>query len=290
MIERIDVAEVACWRISTHCNRACRFCLSSSGPSRRHLDHDLPRTISRLKALGFRKLSFTGGEPLTYPYIQEAVYEGHQAGLHLVVTTNGDLLFSSRIPRWFDVLEHIKLSFYGHEPQHDALMGPGHYRQNMRLAKRLNDKGYSVSLNYMLARTSVEPVARFLRDAALTGAYHVVLQTFISTRRGGADNLFALHDVDDAIRQTGLAVDDAPAFPGGVRIHDFRRNDWLIVLDEHGVLSLPSNNRDPDHIMGSLFDTRLVPHGSTSIIDAHDALRSVWHAHRTSGAVVHLAR
>ena len=287
MRERIDVTEVVCWRLTRECNRACRFCLSSSGP---HFTSKVtsPRPIAaRLAQLGFRKISYSGGEPLMVDFLPDLVDYADRLGLAQVVTTNGDLL-SSSIPGWFATLEHVKLSFYGDRALHDALMGQGNFEYLVELAGRLRGHGISVSANFMLSSQSSSSVGEFLDSISGAGLFHVVLQTYISARRRRVDREFGLSDVEVVLDQVRDQVARAPQPPGGVRVHDFRSRDWLIVLDECGALTLPSNTTEPDHILGDVFAPELLPLGGAKAQPSHSVLEHIWGVHSRTPAVVRL--
>ena len=247
--------------------------------------------MDRLAALGVEKISYSGGEPLLYAGLAQLVARGETLGVAQALTTNGDLL-AERVPAWFGLLEHVKLSFYGAREGHDRLMGSGHYDLQVRLARRIPVEGdVSVSANYMLSALSRDGVERFLTDASVAGFYHVVFQTYIPNRRRQVDAAYSLDSHALAIEAVNqVAHGFAGAFPGGIRVHDFSKNDWLIVLDERGQLTLPSNHPvQPDHVLGGIFDTRLTLPASPAL-PAADAVAQVWSVHADTEAVVTLDR
>jgi hypothetical protein len=289
MKPRVDCYRVVCWRLSRRCNRACAFCLSTSGPRFDDPGHDPHRIMRRLVELGVEKISYSGGEPLMYAELPALVDAGEELGVAQSLTTNGDLL-ETVIPSWFGLLEHVKLSFYGSREGHDRLMGAGHYDLQLRLARRIPaEADISVSANYLLSAVSCEQQGQFLLDAARAGFYHVVFQTYIPTRRGRVDTTYMLGSHESAIAAVArTAADFMHDFPGGIRVHDFSQNDWLIVLDEQGRLTLPANHPvQPDHVLGGVFDDLLTlpakaPH------QAADVLARVWSVHAGTDAVVTL--
>ena len=287
MKPRIDCYRVVCWRLSRRCNRACVFCLSTSGPGFDDPDHDPHRIVQRLAELGVEKISYSGGEPLMYADLPALVGEGETRGLAQSLTTNGDLL-ETGIPPWFAMLEHVKLSFYGSRQGHDRLMGAGHYDLQLRLAQQIPaETDVSVSANYMLSATSCDQPDEFLADAARAGVYHVVFQTYIPTRRRRIDATYMLGSHESVIAAvTRTAAQCTQNFPGGIRVHDFSHNDWLIVIDEQGRLTLPANHPvQPDHVLGGVFDD-LLALPAKAPQPAADVMAQVWAVHEGTDAVV----
>ena len=76
---------------SEFCNLACAHCYSSSGPSARgELDPALlRRCLDDARALGYRDLAVSGGEPLLYRGLADLLKQARDLGMHTAVTTNG---------------------------------------------------------------------------------------------------------------------------------------------------------------------------------------------------------
>ncbi|MFG1994445.1 radical SAM protein [Actinoplanes sp. NPDC048988] len=285
MRARIDVSEVVCWRLTLHCNRACVFCLSRSGPRFSHPSFDPMEVPARLADLGVKKISFSGGEPTTFEGLPELVERGDELGLAQALTTNGDSLEGS-IPAWFGRLEHVKLSFYGDSVRHDSFMGQGHYSKQLSLARRLAaEADLSCTANFMLSRLTSAGLKRFLDDATAAGFFSVVIQTYIENRRARIDDMHRLGQTSGVLKAVESSATEYSAFfSGGVRVHDFSQNDWLVVLDDRRRLVLPSNEQTPDHVMGDLFDTVVTTlAGDEKATPA--ALEEVWEKQRYGTAI-----
>src|SRR5271157_5562167 len=79
---------------SRTCNLACAHCYSHSSPV---ADEGVPaaalsRLIDDAAESGYRAVAFSGGEPLVYPGLLEALRRARAVGLSTSVTTNGTLL------------------------------------------------------------------------------------------------------------------------------------------------------------------------------------------------------
>src|SRR2546425_8439403 len=81
------------------CNLRCLHCYSNSAPTERD-EQDVSRlmgAIADAAAQGYRVVSISGGEPLLYSALPSLLAEARRHGLHTTVTTNGLLLYNSRI-------------------------------------------------------------------------------------------------------------------------------------------------------------------------------------------------
>ncbi|MDF5755671.1 radical SAM protein [Spongiactinospora sp. TRM90649] len=277
-----------CWRLSRHCNRACPFCLSTSGPRVEHPEHDPFMIANRLVELGVEKISYSGGEPFEYPLIASLVRHVRVLGMIQLVTTNGDRLLTG-IPEWIGVFEYVKLSFYGSRSSHDRLMGSGNYDQQLSLAKRLiADHGVIVGANYMLSAESLVDVGDFLDDVAVHGFNDVLFQTYIYNRRAHVDSRFGLRDTPQALAELRDTLSGrADRLPGGMKVHDYSRRDWFIVLDDSGRLTLPSSTVDQDFVMGRVTDETLQIAPEVRV-SARTALETIWKRRHDTEAIIDL--
>ena len=108
------------------CNLRCAHCYSDSGPGvERTRDLAIQTILARLgeaHELGLRAIQFIGGEPLSYPYLAEAIRAAVTRGLDVEVFTNATLLDEW----WLDLLERERIrlacSVYSSDPLvHDRI-------------------------------------------------------------------------------------------------------------------------------------------------------------------------
>ena len=104
------------------CNLACPFCHNEGGPHRGKLDIALvTRAIYAARELGFRRIQFTGGEPLMHPKIDEFIGAARRIIEDVGVTTNGTFL-----PKKLDGIVSAGLSRIHISLQAEALCPAGH--------------------------------------------------------------------------------------------------------------------------------------------------------------------
>lgn len=110
---------------SLRCNLSCAHCYSESGPS-------APGTVSveaicqlieDAAQLGYRAVAFSGGEPLIYPGLREALKQARALGLRTSVTTNGTLLEPARLEALQDLVTVLAISIDGPADLHNEIRG-----------------------------------------------------------------------------------------------------------------------------------------------------------------------
>lgn len=278
---------IVCWQVTRKCNRSCEFCVSNSAPQVDHPTRDLHQIMDRLVQLGVDKISYSGGEPLVYPKLESAIRYGSTLRMDQILTTNGDILYRRpNLPEWLRHLQYIKISFYGHERTHDKTMGANHYRSLISLATRLRNSGITVGANYVLSRRSISEFSMFLEEAAQFGIDRVLVLwympagTLIDHAYELKDNTSPLSLMNDKIHAL------SSRYPGGVKIHDYRQNDFFVILDDRDHFILTRRRGKPPFDMGPIGGFSLsLPHYSQSI-KSEEALEEIWSLRFRTDAII----
>lgn len=105
--------ETASFHIVKPCNMKCKFCYATfddqkSGaqmPSRFAKD-----ILSKLRIAGLQKITFAGGEPLLYRYLDEVIMYAKSIGLVTGIITNGSLLTREWLRYMTPCLDWVGLS------------------------------------------------------------------------------------------------------------------------------------------------------------------------------------
>ena len=157
----------AVWELTLSCNLRCRHCGSRAGRKRQDeltLAEAL-RLCDELAALGCRRLTLGGGEPLLrkdWPIIAERLIE---RGVTVGMVTNG-LAWTEQVVATVKAvgLESVAFSIDGLEESHDYLRGsPGLWRRILEHAQRCRKAGLHVSAVTTLYRKNL-PELPELRD------------------------------------------------------------------------------------------------------------------------------
>ena len=80
--------------ITNDCNYTCAYCYNEShpGPDSSMDVSAIKSALTGLRALGLNTVTFSGGEPLLHPALNEAVQYALSLGLHVHLITNGSLM------------------------------------------------------------------------------------------------------------------------------------------------------------------------------------------------------
>lgn len=283
----ISTHRIVCWQLTRRCNRRCVFCTTRSSPSEPHPNRDPFPVLERLNDLGVEKLSYSGGEVLMYPQFERLVRKANNVGFRQILTSNGDILMR-RIPQFLEMMEYVKVSFYGSEQQHDAVMGPGHYRRLLEVCAEMTSHCINVGANYMLSSKSLSSAQCFLQDAASAGVRQVLFLTYMPTGTEVVDGSYSLSSRNggfDPVSFCDEIVAVSRSFRGGVKVHDYSHQDFFLVVNERDDFILPRYNGLPDFVMGSVFTDALhLPNGSS--IPTRRALEAIWRTRLTTPAIL----
>ena len=153
-----------------HCNLSCSYCLTESSPrsERRQLTSEQMLAVAtQARALGFRALGVTGGEPMLLPWLPETV-RAMADELPLVLLTNGTLLSGARIERAV-VLAHpdiaVQISLDSHLPDvNDMARGPDNFAKVVEAVPRLLERGIRVRIATTTESPDDDPLLDPLRE------------------------------------------------------------------------------------------------------------------------------
>jgi len=151
--------------VTTRCNSACLHCFARAGKSRRlSLPTDLVKEIiAEGYNAGYRHLHITGGEPLLWQGVWEALDCAFGMGYEEVfLNTNGLLLtqgVSSRLAEYRDLL--ISVSLEGTEAFHDRLRGEGSYKRASQGIEKALSAGVTIHVFTLATRTLLPKLPYF---------------------------------------------------------------------------------------------------------------------------------
>ncbi len=108
------------------CNLFCKHCYSNSGPyafsSKLDLDI-LKKTITDAHHMGYKIVSFSGGEPLLYEGLNEILAHAKSYDMITTITSNGILLDDKRLSAVEKYLDLVAISIDGTPSIHNEIRG-----------------------------------------------------------------------------------------------------------------------------------------------------------------------
>jgi sulfatase maturation enzyme AslB (radical SAM superfamily) len=159
--------------LTNACNRRCLHCFRNKEDPPEFLPLKLAREVlGQAQALGFQTVCLTGGEVALYPYLEELLALLVDQGFTFSLVTNGhrfrkNLLPLLTAPSIREKLTVVCLSLDGAQPEsHDALRGPGSFREVVEAATLCQFKGIPVSFKSVITNFNKKE----LTDLALLGA------------------------------------------------------------------------------------------------------------------------
>ena len=116
--------------LTNACNLRCDHCFMHSG---KPLKNELPksewlRILSEFKENGGQSVTFSGGEPLMNPDLDEILTHAFTIGLDTTILSNGILWTEERIHRLAPYISQIQISIDGFDESSNAkIRGKGHF-------------------------------------------------------------------------------------------------------------------------------------------------------------------
>ena len=120
---------VAYFKITSECMLCCPFCSQGKNAKRTiHID-DAKIVLDKLKKIGIKTITYTGGEPLIFEYLKQLLEYGKLLGFEQIIVTNG-ILLNEIDSVLFQYINGIGISLHGTENIHDKVVAKkGIYKQ-----------------------------------------------------------------------------------------------------------------------------------------------------------------
>ncbi len=243
------------FHVTDRCQLDCMHCLRD--PAKRPLDVD-PELVDRVleaatRLYGCKHVALTGGEPILHPRLAEVVDAVVRHGATWHVVTSGNrfealLALVDEDPRRREALTMVDLSLDGPRADvHDAIRGPGSFREVMAAAARCQAIHLPFSFQTTLNAVNVETIEEVGLCASQLGAKQLMFSLTQATGTPRDRELFlppaALRAARDRIERLAetlkLPVGMAEGFPEKERFHacHAQRTETLHV-DPRGRLTL----------------------------------------------------
>ena len=170
--------------VTNRCNANCRYCNYRFRYPEEMTTQELLSVIDELAALGTRRISLWGGEPLLRDDIGEIVSHIKSKGIHCAMNSNGYL-----VPEKRDVLAMLNqfaLSLDGDRCANDANREPGSYDKAIRALEVLKEMGIPTITTLPFTKNNVsESMIDFLLDHAEKYNYKISFLVLKHTQEKG---------------------------------------------------------------------------------------------------------
>ena len=137
--------------ITNACNHRCEFCVWSEliSKDKSSLPYELIiDTITNLKELGVKAITFTGGgEPTIHKRFYDIIQHTHDCGIKIGLLTNGSLLKEEHDEQLLSQLEFIRFSIAGTDREsYRNVQGVDDYNKVLYNLKRMSNKKRNTSI------------------------------------------------------------------------------------------------------------------------------------------------
>jgi MoaA/NifB/PqqE/SkfB family radical SAM enzyme len=192
--------------VTTDCNSACRHCFARAGISEgSSLPIDIvKKIIGEGYTVGYRNLHITGGEPLLWGGLFEALDYAFKTGFKTVsLNTNGTLLTQDVSKRLggYDCLS-VSVSLEGPETLHRKLRGHGSYQKTVLGIDTALDRGIDLIIFTTVTKSLLPELPHFADDLYMTfpSIDYLTLIQLINVKNNGFALSSELLDPEDFIQ------------------------------------------------------------------------------------------
>src|ERR1041385_3454879 len=174
------------FEITLRCNLRCVHCYNfdrdlAYHPRKERGDEltaeEIHGVLDELHEEGCLFLTFTGGEALAHPHIEDFIRHACRIGLAVRIKSNGPLLNDERVQQMAEAgASAVDISLYGADaPTHDAFVRQvGAFERTMEGARSARDRGLKVRFSLLLVQSNADQIDRMIGIATELGVPYSV--------------------------------------------------------------------------------------------------------------------
>lgn len=201
------------WNLTRKCNLRCPHCYMEGGTAeeRELSTAECLGLIDEMKSLGTEMLILTGGEPLLRRDVYEIARTASDAGMWVVMGTNGVLVNDHVADKMLECgVKGVGISIDSIDPaKHNSFRGgPNAWEHSVRALEICKRKGLEVLVQTTVMDFNRDEIPELIAFAREKGAWSFNLYFLVQTGRGQKLNDLSAADTDATLRELVATQND----------------------------------------------------------------------------------